>query len=71
MAVLARSGSDEVISGKNKDCFAPLAMTLLRNLIPSPHKGRGNVVFILFSVYPCSLSPFRQPLPLLFFGSAG
>jgi hypothetical protein len=46
MAVIARSVSDEAISGKNKDCFA----TLLRNkifdscptLMAARHSGQGR-----------------------------
>jgi len=36
MAVIARSVSDEAISAKNKDCFAPLAMTFGLNFTALP-----------------------------------
>jgi hypothetical protein len=46
MSVIARSVSDEAISAENKDCFAPLAMTLWLNLM-ALHRGHVKVLLNL------------------------
>lgn len=59
---IARRVSDEAIPAENKDYFAPLAMTLQRNLMAFPHRP---VPFSLFPFYVALLTYSQTSLTVL------